>query len=440
MSTSKTKSITVRNFKAVKELEMNFDGCTALITGGNKRGKSSILRGIADRVRGQYPDLQVKQGEKEGEGELTLTTGERFKWEFDVDGKDKLTFYTREGIKTAVTKEIAKRFFPPLFDIDKFLNEEPAKQSKMLQKILGVDCTLIDTRYKQAYDERTEKNKELSTAKAKINGTPVPEKAEKVDVSAKMLTIREIEARNKPLKEAWDKKVEIEKERVRLYNLAQDDKGKAIEAFTTKKPELQGQINKWNEEIKALEKKIEANYEEITKGHDLPLPDKYIIANEVEVPAYESIEALTKEVENATETNAKADKHEQYMKDKQAIETAKKAHEVKDGEVKAIGIERSELLAKAKLPKGIEITPDGITVDGFPLDKNQISTSALYIAAIKLASLGLGDVRTLHFDASSLDNPSLAEVEKWAAENDLQLLIERPAPDGGDIAYEIVEG
>lgn len=91
------------------------------------------------------------------------------------------------------------------------------------------------------------------------------------------------------------------------------------------------------------------------------------------------------------------------------------------------------------MPEGIEITTDGILVDGFPLDRNQISTSKLYTSALKIASINLGEVRTLYFDASFLDRNTLTEIEQWAHANDLQLLIERPDWEGNEIRYEILE-
>lgn len=44
----------------------------------------------------------------------------------------------------------------------------------------------------------------------------------------------------------------------------------------------------------------------------------------------------------------------------------------------------------------------------------------------------------MHFDASFLDKNSLREIEFWALNNDLQLLIERPDYDAGEIKYEIL--
>ena len=73
-----------------------------------------------------------------------------------------------------------------------------------------------------------------------------------------------------------------------------------------------------------------------------------------------------------------------------------------------------------------------------PLTDNQISSSSKYIAALKLGAMVLGEIRAMHFDASFLDKNSLSEIQDWANENDLQLLIERPDFDGGEIKYEII--
>lgn len=60
-----------------------------------------------------------------------------------------------------------------------------------------------------------------------------------------------------------------------------------------------------------------------------------------------------------------------------------------------------------------------------------------------MGALKLGEVGALHFDASTLDRVTLYEIEKWAqefpgVEGGLQLLIERPAFEGGDISYELI--
>jgi hypothetical protein len=62
----------------------------------------------------------------------------------------------------------------------------------------------------------------------------------------------------------------------------------------------------------------------------------------------------------------------------------------------------------------------------------------LYIAGLKLASMNLGELKTVHFEASALDKKSLEEVERFANQIGLQLLIERPDYNGGEISYQLI--
>jgi hypothetical protein len=97
------------------------------------------------------------------------------------------------------------------------------------------------------------------------------------------------------------------------------------------------------------------------------------------------------------------------------------------------------MIESAKFPKGVSIDSKGITIDGLPLERTQISTSKLYTTALRIAAMNLGEVKTLYFDASFLDRKTLEEIEKWANEIGLQLLLERPDWNGGEIKYELIQ-
>jgi biopolymer transport protein ExbD len=443
---SKIQKISVSNLKAISELEIDFKGCTAIITGGNDKGKSTFLRGIIDRVRGVKPEMVVKNGKKEGNGTITLTTGEKFIWEFDIEGEDKLTFLTKEGYKTKVSKEIIARFFPPSFDIDKFLNSQPKEQSKQLQKIVGIDFSEIDSRYNLAYDDRTEKNREAERFQVKLSKMLECEKVEPVDLTelqkqkeAERVRLNALYKKNKEandlLRDAWNKEKEKINKEVSDFNTLQADN----RVVYNKCFDLMNALKAEGFESLDLNTFVKAKGQAIKK--DKVSSDLYPIEPEYceEMPDDKDLQAIDKKILDASETNTKAKAYTDYIAYKASTENA--AIEAKDADikVKAIEAERESLIKSANMPTGISFAAEGITVDGFPLDKSQISSSKLYCAALRIASMNMGEVKALHFDASFLDKNTLAEIEQWANENNLQLLIERADFDAGDIRYELIE-
>jgi len=446
---SKTQKISVTNFKAISEMEIDFKGCTAIITAGNNKGKSSLLRGITDRIRGEKPELIVKQGEKEGKGTLELTTGEKFVWEFDVKGTDKLTFITKEGYKTKVTKEIVQRFFPVSFDIDKFLNSAPKEQSKQLQKIVGIDFLEIDNRYSLAYNDRTEKNKEAERYQVKLTSMLECTKVESVDLTelqgqkeTERTRLNTVYLANKKVNDELRKKWHDDKEILR----------KEVDSFNdiqTKRKEKREKAVRLLEELTLLGYKDSNIDTGLTNWiRCLPIPELYKIFDAMipsepdyidEKPTDEALQLIDSKILTASEINTKAKQYNDYIAYKISVEAAKVEAADADIKVKGIEEERDNLIKSAKMPSGISFGITGIEVDGYPLDKNQISTSKLYCAALRIASMNLGEVRTIHFDASFLDKNTLTEIEVWAEENNLQLLIERVDFDNGNIKYELIE-
>lgn len=405
---TKTAKIEITNFKAVSEFDADFKGCTAFITGGNNRGKSSLLRGIADRIRGEKPELVVKYGEKEGKGILTLTSGEKFEWEFDSNGKDKLVFYTKEGYRSAVTKAISTKFFPPLFDIDSFLNSTPAQQSKMLQQLAGISFTEIDAEYKVAYDERTVANRLKEDAKGKLIAIVKDVPDELIDESALSEQIGGIAAYNT------------------LYKTSQN-----------RHEENKKSVEQQELTVADLKQKLElAEKELVDKKAKVDIGEKWL---NTEANKPKDAEKLQEELSNAVNQNQLVTSNREAKQRQLHYQKVMADADALDMKVQGIAARKKQMILDAKFPDGIELTDDGIKIDGFPLDKNQISSSKLYCTALRLASLNLGEVRTLHFDASTLDRNTLADIEKWAVENDCQLLIERPDFEGGEIKYELIQ-
>lgn len=404
---SKIKKISVSNLKAVSSLTADFDGCTAIITGGNNKGKSSFLKSLPERLRGNKPEMILKQGEKEGWAEWELTTGEKFVWTFDGK-KEKLVFITEKNIKTGVTKEISNYYFPAVFDVDEFLNSTPAKQKAVLQKLTGIDFTEIDGLYKAAYEERTFANRKLAEEKAKL-----------VYFDPK-LAMAEI-----PTEE-----LETELNSIAVHNLKYETVVKGINEKKSQIDSLDNEISELQAKIKVIEERSAIIAADIEKGNAWIAKD----ANKPKTNKAELEQKVAKIKEDNTAIIENNKARTQQIEYEKAVVNADEA----DAAVKKIEAEKLDVIKNASMPEGFGLSDEGITYNGFAFNREQLSSSGIYIAALKLAAIGLGEVKSLHFDASFLDKNSLADIEKWANENDLQLLIERPDFEGGEIEYHLL--
>lgn len=446
---SKIHKIEIRNFKAVSEAEMTFNGCTVLVTGGNDKGKTSILSGIVDRIKGDKPEMIVKRGELEGHGSLELTTGEVFMWKFDANGMDKLTYQTKEGVNGSVTREIAKKYFPTQFDIDKFLISPPKEQSKQLQKLVGLDFTEIDARYKVAFEARTEANREEYRLRQNVEKIiPIPEKVETVSIDDLVKQKNEIRAK-------LDQKYqENKKHNDGLRDIFENTKTqirKAIDDFNDEQKSKKKIIDLAHISLKELYSYGYSGKEVLEWINTLPVPESEksfdVEIKQLEEPSYikpekpdeAELNVVDQKIVDLNKINEKAAEWTRYNDQVTEHRAAMEFAEAKDDIVKEIEAEKFKMIQGANIPAGIEFTEDGIVIDGYPLSKMQLSKSEIYCAALRLASIGLGEVRTLHFDASPLDREKLNAIQKWADANDLQLLIERPDFDNGDIQYQILE-
>lgn len=405
---SKVKKITVSNLKAVSKLTADFNGCTAIITGGNNKGKSSFLKSLPDRLRGTKPEMILKQGEKDGFAELELTTGEKFLWTFDGK-KEKLTFISERNIPQSVTKDLSRAYFPEIFDVDSFLNSAPAKQKATLQKLTGIDFTEIDRIYKEAYEARTYANKRRDEEKVKLGF-----------VDPKL-----------PKEEESTEELETELNGIDLHNTNFNFVAKGILEREKTISENLLEIKQLQEKIAIIESKNEKLSVEVTTGKEwMEVGENKLKTNQ---------EELKTQIATIKESNKAIAENNKALKQQEVYDTAVKNATDADAEVKKIESEKADVIKNASMPEGFGFSDDGITYNGYAFNKEQLSSSGIYIAALKLAALGLGDVKTLHFDASFLDKNSLAEIEKWANENELQLLIERPDFEGGEIEYQILQ-
>lgn len=445
---SKIKTITVSNLKAISQQTANFDGCTAIVTGRNNAGKTSFLRGLFDRVRGNKAEQPLKQGETEGFAEAELTTGEKLRWEFNDKGKgfkEKLTYITEKDIKTSLSVELRNRFLPETFDVDTFLASQPKKQRETLQLLAGLDFTDIDSRYSEAYKERTAANTLASEAKTVFENMVMPVKVEAIlqpeldklhqEKQSIRTKLNNLYTENKSANDAvrLDHDKEVKK---------QEGLKRAIESTSS----ALGTLNLYGYTGKEVQLFI-AEIQKLVKP-EIPLIDLSVTPNHIkkdgefilikELPDDKEIVDIDAKIQEANDTNTKAAEYTKWLDLQTKKDTAATAAIEANNKVVLIEKERINLIKTANMPEGFTFTDEGIAYNGLAFTREQLSSSGIYIAALKLASMNIGEIRTLHFDASFLDKNSLVEIEQWATSQDLQLLIERPDFEGGEIEYQLI--
>ena len=429
----KINKLTVQNFKAISNETAKFNGCSAIVTAGNNLGKTSLLRGLIDRLRGEKPDIILKEGEENGMSIMELSDGSRIEWKFNKKSES-FAYITKDGIKmtAGVIRAIGERYFGIKFDIDKFLNSAPKVQLKELQKIVGLDFSDIDIRYQTAYTDRTDKNREVARLRALNYAKPIL--IEKPDIESLKTKLNITRLKNEALKMAWVNENKIKMNYVFSFNNEQKTKTIKVDALKKTLTNIINILDIFQDCFDVEKAKAIIN--------NLPQPEKELIFKESIEPKYISIIELEEKLNTATQQMREYDAYDRelhtYLKWTKECLKAKTQADKADEMVKSIEVEKRKMVYKADIPNEFKITDDGILYNNLPLTNSQISSSSKYIAALKIGLLGLGEVKTMHFDASCLDNKSLSEVQEWANENDLQLLIERPDLDGGNIKYQII--
>lgn len=390
---SKIKTIQIKNIKAVEEFNLPLDGATVVLTGGNNKWKSTILKCMIDRLRWEKPELILKDTTKNWLGEIELTDGNKFIWKILQDGEEEMLFITNDGRTLKASKDVRDIYFPKVFDIDDFLNKWPKDKLKDIKAITWLDLDIIEAKYKEAYDYRTIMRRIKDDAEAKrlnIDFWLPEQELSTEDLVSEIATIKyhneKVDMINKSLSQKQERLDILRQEIISL--------GKEIEEET-----------QWL----SINKKREADQDITNKLEEL------------------------REVNNSINQNNIAKKIENEYQD------ALTAWEDADKMVKDLEQEKRDQIAKAPIPEWFTIDNWALLYNWLPLERIQQSSSALYIAWLKLAKEMLWEVKTLHFDASFLDKNSLNDIWKWAQSEELQLMIERPDYDWWEITYKFLK-
>lgn len=371
----------VDNYKRAEAVEVIPDGNTVVIAGKNAQGKSSVLDAIFAALGGRAgtdkktTPRPIRDGESKATIEVTLDdlvvkrvfSGESSRLEVKArDGKAK--YSSPQAILDGL---IGKLSFDPL----EFAEADEKTQLRLLKDVveLEVDLDALARQRKEAYEQRTETNREIKRFRTVVDEYDGPSSIPDIDPEAVRVKARDIREqhryRNNLLEEYQDNVEEIARLQARQAEIV--TAGKTIPAYTA-------------EDVEAAEKEYERVVAEHASG-------RQVERHQREVAELARAEAYAEEL---TERIEELDGH------------------------------REKALAGAKFPvPGLSFGEDGVLWNGVPFA--QASSAERIRVSVAMAMAMNPDLRVITIqNGSLLDEDMRTAIDELAADKDYQIWYE----------------
>lgn len=443
-------SISFKNYKLLKEGEINLsNGTIFFVQGPNNVGKTSflnLLRSIME-VKDETEN-PVTFGEKEGfaTGKIIGADGKsyQFRYDFNVDGKNKFQFVDENNRVIKTVGEMRDIFNYTHFTVEEFFDWSKSvpgrkKQRDIFMKLLTdkerVDIEDIDKKINtingEFIESRKNLNREVDFLKKRIDSVilSVEQKnlyADRVNIQKLFAELTEqqkqlestlsstevFEAQIKAKNELRDKAEQTFNEYMETSNKEIDGIEAEIsrlqrqlvnkkEEVETKRLSYKEEREKYDNDIKELSKKVDIDF--ITKTRDdLNLLNKRI----------ESGKTVIEEIVKVTSIM------ESLEKDKAEYETKAKEAKEFDNKIETLREKKKEIIFKSNnIPAGWSLDDDSVTIDGIPFLETDISKSKATKAIANLMMKINKSPIMLMGDAESLGFEILNELEQQAKEH-----------------------
>ncbi len=405
------------NLRAVR-LKLNEDGKAIIIRGKNGAGKSAILDSIFYALTGKKPDQVITNGEHRSDimvdlGEIVVkrTTTEKT-MRVIVSSKDGAQFKSPQEMLNKLIGQNSLAFDPLLF-----ARMKEKDQRAVLMQIAQLDFSKFDKKAEGNYAERTVIQRQARSLEGALRELDEPEAglpAEPVDLT----TIeQEADENNTRLAEAHsrDQTIAMLKER---WN----DKTEQINTMAGQMANLQNTMEKTKASMKEIREEHQQLIEQVAETNIEELQ----VHNEALHGKYREQQEQNQQIQEAQAYRSM----EKDMRDK-----ATQAATLTD-DLTAIKNTKLKRIAAAKFPiAGLTVDDERAYYKGIPLA--QRSTGELTRIGMAIACSQKPELRIVFIrNASILDEEGLAAVQKYAAAEDYQLVLEMVG-DGKEAKSEI---
>jgi len=424
MPSNKVKSLEVENFKRIEFVSIRPEGHSVIIKGNNGNGKSSLTDGLVATLAGKrfFPDRPIRDGQDHAHVEAKI--GDfviRREWNRKGDDiKEKTTLQYEDGRPINSPQTFLDRMFGGTkfanFDPSEFIRDEKSQRAVLL-KMIGVDDLLEEIKkdYALIFSKRQDINRTIRDQKGVIQEIHIPGE----DIPAKLLSAGEL---SKEITEATKTNSKNAEKRNML---------------NTKRTEFSGTGNAIDDLLERLavlretQSNIAVDIEELDAQVEVAIDvDTAKMLGDLELIEQQN-EAITKANEQR-EIRKNAEIKGEEMQE-QSDEYTK--------QLEALLYKKTDALKKAKFPvEGLSVDDDNILFNGMPITQESDSKRLQIAMQIAIAKIPKDGIRIIRMkDASMLDKNAMEEVDKIAADHDIQVFLERVGKEGKD-GYLIENG
>ena len=383
------------NVKRIKAIDITPTEDIIILSGKNEQGKTSVLDSIwlALEYRAASKENPVPLRIGTDKGRVTLDLGNYIVTrKFTPEGST-LEIKTPDGNKISSPQKLLDGMIGDLsFDPWDFARRTETEQRQMLADVLykitdgKLDLAAYDQKYKDAFDKRTDANREKKRL-ATILTTMTP-----------------------PTGQDPTQQISI------------GDLTKSIGDAMGLKSHMAGLLareTKLRESITQLENQLANSRIELNT-----------VVNELQaLPDVPDLAFLQNQLQNIESQNKRAREVEEYNKTRKALQSVENDIEKLNATMELVDIEKAEALESSPLPiSGLKITADGITVtneEDQPVPICQASKARKLRISVAIAMAANPNLRVIRIaDGSLLDEESMETLRSMAELKDFQIWIE----------------
>ena len=411
-------ALSLENVKRLTAIRITADGKPIVLTGNNGAGKSSVLDGILLALSGAGLEDPIKHGATRAVIKLKIEGKEEA---FNIEriirpGSRELKVTSADGKPISSPQRFLDSLVGSIaFDPLEFVRLKPKAQADSLRSLLGIDTTAIERKKADFYAERTVVNRLIENLKGQLDG--IPEHAADV-----------------PDEEVSASDLIKQRDEISLQISKRDSITAEIARSTQQQAELVARIAKG----KALIAQLEGELQVIT-GAISGDRDRLSSLQEAH-DALPPIDSITRKISSVDLTNqAVREKRRRKEVEKALAESHAKSEELTQKQ-KDADSEKARLLSEADLPvPGMEISEDGVTVDGVRFD--QLSTAQQITTSAKIAMRSNPKLKIILIREGALINRANTEALcELAEERGYQLWMEKFSEDVSEKGIHISDG